>query len=593
MLIATAAHGGWDGFPFQDASNNWYSIQGYYPLNQILAAIAERDDCFGMRTQWDADIARIDVAFKGYTGTTNNVVTNGGFVYTNTYGTTTNITYTISTDTNENPTSDYETFSVTTEVVYVDGTGTGTNTTTTRFTQDMISKLHQMMFMNNVSKNMFTASVNTNMASADYTVGFDTYFATTNASGDYPSEFPHNTLGTVMHYKGVGLHVAATNDGWGFFTVPSYFTSVTNALLLTHQIEASNSVVMGRAVYDGSWTFADRSDFLYSDARYLADTNAHLVVTSFETNTPAMTVTVSGRTQPTGLVARTSGVAESVTMAGATAAMTNNWVDITNITVTGTAYTGDVVEVVFDGPITTYNIETRTGSPGFYTYHDVVRRLYFEQLNDFYHLLNACLWSSDRTQFTITADSMHESGNHVLHQGVSTSSWADAKSRAVAGTDVAITNNSSDMVSGTAGVYDSGTTTWTATIEHSDAYLQVTNIPTDVWHAIDMYLIGTKYLGVEEDVGVYPCEADSANSTFDDFGDGYTNHYFIAVATGPSGETNSVVAQSPTKFGGAGFTTNWCGDPASGATNRANGYRLEFNDMYLLRWDGSNGLAYK
>ena len=608
LLIATAAHGAWDGFPFQEASNNWYSIKGFYPLNQILEAIAERDDCLNVRYGWNDGIALIDVYVKGYTGTTDNTVTNNGFTYTNTYITTTNITYTVSPDTSEAPVSDYDTFSVTTEVVYVDATGTGTNTATSRVSLEMISKLRRMMFTTKTettSGNMFGMTVNTNMASTNYAVGFGAYFATTNELGKYPEEFPHNTLGTVMNYTDIGLYVTATNNGWGFMTVPGWedyagfvYAGLTNAYFYAHNIEVSNSVVMGRVTYDGSWTFADRSTFMSLDLyhRYLADTNAHLVVTSFQTNTPSMTVTVNGSKQGTGLVARTDSATEDVVMGGFAAALSNDWVDITGMTVAGTAYTGDVVEVVFDGPITVYSIEYYTGKYPFTAYKDVVNRLYFEQLNEFYHLLNACRWSSDRTAFNVTSDSTFGVNNRVMQQGVSNTSWTNAIARAQGGDggpDVSVTTSSKDMVRGTAGVYNSGGPSWVATREYSAAYLEVDNIPTDVSHAIDMYLTGTKYLGIAADFGINECQADAEHSVFTDYGDGYSNHYFIVEAGDPASENNTGTEQSTNAYGAGSFPTNWCSEPVAGSTNSANGYRLEFNDMYLLRWDGSNGLAYK
>jgi hypothetical protein len=431
---------------------------------------------------------------------------------------------------------------------------------------------------------------------------YNTWFRTSDVVGattNYPNGFPMMSMLYAIWTNGIGYTTNLQKDAWGHpFPYSSLTTSPssegdTNGFLTIYSGAASD-IVLVEQQYTSAWSEVYNRELFDYDAPLRAVYNTAekprlLYYPVGDATATSYTVSLSGYTLLPQSYEYAEDSVSGLSLGGAggvTNVLLNDWwIEITNMTIAGTAITGDVVKVAFREPMT---ISEQRPSGGAFAF-SAISQLYTFLLDEIYEILKDCIYTAEDSwedEFNTSSNAQGTAwtgsgGNKYVWTGTSTKSWSDAKALADAATAVITTDSSSSARHYTEGDYNAGEWTAKRTQIFSQPILYGPGY-NESWlsaaRSADHYLRGDAYTGNG---------AAGDDAVYDDFGTGYADELYFALAESFVETTN--VSILGTTYGGG--VRVWCEDPDAAGNPTSRGYVLE--GRALFKYDGLNGFQYK
>jgi len=597
MLIVcipiTVQGSAWYGYPLTNSTNAYTYYDMYTslsnPVRQLGSGYWERVQGanfnkytyspFGVAGGSYTPFAEDDVIlFAGYT---NAVITNGTDVYTNKILVTTNLT--------PIATNLYG------EVVYTYSDAEGSHTATgfpfltryrivggpVRIRPAFMYTLDRSLFIDadyyqyEASTGLVAYYAQTNYAGGD---NYDTYLASTNEAGEYPSAIPACTKASLFEDYGIGHILSTTTNDWGA-------TGEGQVFFLREEATA-NQIPLCDVNYDGagSWTFRDLDKMVVSQMmwhiditegatgiRWPFDVTDYPVVVYHANSFSNLTITVTGHCFNAAEYTYTNYASESVAISSATTLLTHMYWDITDVTCSDNAqWPGDTLSIVYTSTPTFY------GDPSFqpmaFTY------------DQYYHCLNGLVWRLERgnesTDPGYTVDWNGELENNVMDgAGTSRVDWATAVVNAIADTNYTYLDGASprEYTYGTLQDIGGGVTQWNANIYTLKARCRIKPITNAYQRSVDFYWAGKPYNPDGSYTGIYD------NTSEPGIMEGY---YQYDSTVSETDETNLM-----SRWVGTNVIPTWCDEPTAAIPHTSKGYVVS-NETYIIKWNGANGFPY-
>jgi len=551
ILAPVMAVAQWEGFPMQGTSSlTWaQSAEQYRPMGQIFTGIQER--CIV------SDVSELSIveSWIAYAGTNTNTQVVGSITYTNSILVTTNIV-----TTNQIGPFSYQ---------YDDLSGSHTATGFPFITRNMIFK------MQSKTKDLYDSDVWVSTNPVSGTVG--SYFAS-DVTNAYPDDLPIESFAGSLSRQGLGYTTNMTTNIWGFTTGGDG--------LFTRMPETTNNWTLGESHYTGAWIYVDNSLF---DTNYL-DSSVFPILQyrnggGGTNELTTLDVTVSGFRLNTPL-GTTNATTESVTITATNTTLTNQWYDVTNITISAAAMnTNDVLALVWTNDIVLY------GAAPF--------MLYAEDVDELQQMINALQWT-ELEEGPGEGDFRWYS-EEAKYYGQSTNSWSAVKT--ICETNVISSFDYTNLTySPKMATFGSLITNWIGSeldlyaaysIERRARALMYSE-STNYAKAIDLYMIGTicTHDNAEIPGGGAPWLRSSGyHDEFTNNGTAIEQGYRALVVSSAS-DLSSV---STSAWYGLSSFPSWCNEPTALTNAWSKGFRntaasgsaTNWGDVRgVVKWDG-------
>jgi len=543
MATAAPLQAGFEGHPWAENPDcqTWQAAySNYNPIGQVFTALQERVQVVKGWSQlsivqsWTVD-----------DGMETNVVTVGSYDYTN---------VTIRTKTA------WTTNAIPGERYTYDLTDGGTGAGVAHLTHYFLNRLDKYL-MEVIGQD----PVDTTFLATNQAVGgtFDAWFAQTDDDGNHPSDFPYVSLPYLFDLLDIGHATNLVEDPFGVITNGDAFFILAPW--------ATSHYPLVEAAYTGTeWQTNNLGKF--NRRYYGTELPRILYVPAVSGEYSSVSVTLTGdalviTSAYHWLAQDLTNTTETVSVIGQETALTEPWYQITNVTVTGTGATGDVLHVGWAAPMELHAHEYWMLTSGAGWSH----WFYLAALDERAAVLRELQWVTGGY-----ADVPETSDNARYWYGF-TNSWGGAKTEAEAYSEPAHTQTLNHVR-----IYTSGSveeTNWYhATAWAFSDYLTVDGVSTMLPHEVDFYLRSHAGDGGEHE------------STFDDAGLGLTMSTYVHVASAPL--TNAAAVTSDTQFGALTIPT-WCDTPTTNAAKSRGFYAVPFGDLRcLIRWDVEGGFTY-
>jgi len=564
MAIPATALAWGDEWPLSECTNafEYYTPREQYGVvSQLVWGTFER---FLADPVVEITKSTFTLTFSGTSSQTSlvTVVTNGDVVttYTNWYNTETNVSLTVvSTNpvtwTNLNP--------------YVYTYASTTVTAYPSLSASFFAALVREMFREEDDADDLSQCEN--YVATNFMVGgnYNTYLAREDGSGNSPDDFPMNSRAGIFYRDGIGYtNSPLSTNFWGLVNGgESYWTVAPSNAGHTTLYEShyttngwTNYAMSGYgAAYDadaGSASLVRNNTNIMPVLRYgKGGTNAHV---NFDVIVQGTAFQWTNRAQWSTKIA----TSETVTVIGATQALSESWYAVTNMVITNTpADTHDVVWA-----------EYQAGDTFYYT-PNFIDRLSDDVLDEYWRAIKALIYT--RTTPTWTAKG---SGNCYVWSGDSTSSWAAAITAASNATPVVTTNDGAPECYFQG--YQPATGHWYVVVQSMQAWPVVT-ADTNAARAFDHYFSGKDPTA--------PAGGGATQTEYTNCGTGILKGKLSYISADAATVAGTVT--SGTAIGSISWPEDYTDEPGVGS-NFVQGF-VVLDSRTLVKWNVANGFDHQ
>jgi hypothetical protein len=387
---------------------------------------------------------------------------------------------------------------------------------------------------------------------------FNDFFSRTNIAGEIYGLFPPASMMTIYRDRGIGFATNVTEDEYGIPSGDFYLT-----------MNKGVGFFLGQSAYTGAWTFVAggtlRGTPYQYDFFYPALTNAPVMKLTTTNVSPSLSVLVTGKVYNTSSFTFSDN-SETISLTSTNwSPLTKRWGKLTGLMITGSANTGDVIEVAW-----TNRVDSYSGRIGAVIDATISREITYMSLDWFHErqqILDSLRWRDAGLIYVV--------GSNLTWYGQG-ATWGDAIADAQASTPVLTAG--SKIGQQTHGRYFGGSG-YTAEAVSSWGKLLVKTASTNLAHDCNFYFgVGTNYI---------------TQPVFDAQSSGYSET-LPSVTYRPEGDiAGSYLSYvtSAVSFGVSDIPPNWPSAPVDDAGNYL-GWFID-GQRAVLKYDVANGLKYK